>query len=208
MGFLSGTASFSRFLVNGKPPKNYEKEFPIRIAQNAFRKLGENSDEERSTGWVNVMDIFDNQFPNRDYFKDPYLVLSWRVDTRKVPSRALRQYSREAEDKIKDLENLEWLSKKRRQEVREGVLVQLLKRAIPRTNIYDMAWNLDAQTVLFGSTSNRLSGEFTEFFFKTFDLNLTPVFPYLMALQALEKQGSSPDILDGLRPINLMEDAQ
>ena len=188
MAFLSGAASFSRFSVNGKPPKNYEEEFPLRIAQHAFRRLDENSDEERSTGWVNVMDILDNQFPNRDYFKAPYLVLSWRVDTRKVPSKALRQYSREAEDKIKDMENLEWLSKKQRQEIREGVLIQLLKRAIPRTNTYDMVWNLDGQTVLFGSTSNRLCGEFTEFFFKTFDMNLTPVFPYLMALQALEKQ--------------------
>lgn len=208
MGFLFGTASFSRFLVNSKPPKNYEEEFPIRIAQNAFRKLDENSDEERSTGWVNVMDIFDNQFPNRDYFKDPYLVLSWRVDTRKVPSKALRQSSREAEDKIKDLENLEWLSKKRRQEIREGVLVQLLKRAIPLANTYDMVWSLDAQTVLFGSTNNRLCGEFTEFFLKTFDLNLTPVFPYIMASQALESQGSNLDILDGLHPINLMEDTE
>jgi len=160
----------------------------------------------RSTGWVNIMDAFDNQFTGREFFVGPYLALAWRVDSRRVPSKALRRYSRQAEDKVKSLEGLEYLSKSRRHEIKEGVMVQLLKRAIPQTKTYDMAWNLDTGLILFGSSSSRVCGEFTEFFFNTFDLNLIPIFPYLLALQELEKEGMHPDILGNLRPVHFKED--
>ena len=206
MGFLFGSTSFSRFSLNGSPPKNYREEFPVRIAQRGFRGLDEDSDEERSTGWVKIMDMFDNQFTGREFFMGPYLALTWRVDTRRVPSKALRQYSREAENKIKIMEGLEYLSKSRRQEIKEGVMVQLLKRAIPQTKTYDTVWNLDTGLVLFGSTSSKVCGEFTEFFFNTFDLNLIPIFPYLLAIQELEREGINPEILDNLQPVIFKED--
>ena len=206
MGFLFGSTSFSRFSLNGSPPKNYREEFPVRIAQRGFRGLDEDSDEERSTGWVKIMDMFDNQFTGREFFMGPYLALTWRVDIRRVPSKALSQYSREAEDKVKIMEGLEYLSKIRRQEIKEGVMVQLLKRAIPQTKTYDMVWNLDTGLVLFGSTSSKVCGEFTEFFFNTFDLNLIPIFPYLLAIQELEREGINPEILDNLQPVIFKED--
>ena len=206
MGFLFGSTSFSRFSLNGSPPKNYREEFPVRIAQRGFRGLDEDSDEERSTGWVKIMDMFDNQFTGNEFFMGPYLALTWRVDIRRVPSKALSQYSREAEDKVKIMEGLEYLSKIRRQEIKEGVMVQLLKRAIPQTKTYDTVWNLDTGLVLFGSTSSKVCGEFTEFFFNTFDLNLIPVFPYLLALQELERGGTNPETLDNLQPVSFKED--
>ncbi|HDR14468.1 MAG TPA: DNA recombination-dependent growth factor C, partial [Desulfobacteraceae bacterium] len=55
MGFMQRTASFTRFQVEDPLPEDYTESFPERISRRAFRKLDEDSLEERSEGWVNIM---------------------------------------------------------------------------------------------------------------------------------------------------------
>lgn len=199
MSLIYGTGSFTRFKVDGEPCEDYLETFPKSIARYAFRNLEENSDEERSAGWVNIMDMFDNAFSRMDYFKDPCIALSWRVDVRKVPAKALKQYVREAEAKIKESDGVEHLSKKRRQDIKEAVRIKLMKRAIPRSNTYDMIWNLQTRLVIFGSTSNKLSDEFAEFFLQCFGLHLKPLHPYALATDILEREDMPSDLLEGMR---------
>jgi DNA recombination-dependent growth factor C len=186
-------------MVEGALPDDYLEEFPKRISRFSFRNIGEDSDRERSAGWVNIMDMFDNRPGAIEYLKEPCIALSWRVDLRKVPAKALKQYSREAEEKIKASEGLEFLSKKRRQEIREGVETVLMKRAIPRSQTYDMIWNLHTRLVIFGAVSNKLSDEFSEFFLQCFGLHLKAIFPYSMATQILERENKDPSLIDNLR---------
>ncbi|MFC1824626.1 hypothetical protein ACFL9T_18115 [Thermodesulfobacteriota bacterium] len=130
MGLIRGSGSFTRFMVDGALPKNHLEEFPKRISRFVFRGIDEMSEQERSIGWVNIMDMFDSRFMGMDYYKPPCMAMSLRVDARKVPSKALKQHCREAEERIKDEERLEFLPKMRRQEIREGVKIKLMKRAM------------------------------------------------------------------------------
>ena len=154
---------------------------------------------------MNIMEMFDNQFLGREYFKDPYVALSWRIDLRTVPGKALRQYSRQAEEEIKRSEGLEFLPKGRREEIKEAVRIRLLKRAIPRSKVYDMIWDLNSGLVIFGSVNNRLCDDFAGFFLKTFDLSLMSIFPYALAGQALERDGMDPSLLESLAPSIVVE---
>lgn len=206
MGLIIGSGSFTRFMVTGDLPDDYTGTFPKKIERYAFRKLDENSDDERSTGWVNILDMFDSEFMGMEYFKDPCVALSWRVDVRSVPSKALTQFCREAEAKIRAEEELEHLPKKRRQEIKEAIHIKLLKRAIPRSNTYDVIWNLQTGLLIFGAVSNKLCDEFSEFFLKTFGLHLKTVFPYSMASEILQEEDMSPEILDGLKYSIFTED--
>ena len=200
MGLIFGSGSFTRYRVEGALPEDYLEEFPGRISRFAFQNIDEASDQERSAGWVNIMDMFDNRLSGMEYLKEPCIALSWRVDVRKVPSKALRRYCREAEEKIKESEGLEFLSKKRRREIKESVQIKLMKRVIPRSQAYDMIWNLHTSSVVFGSVSNNLCDEFSEFFMQCFGLHLKPIFPYYAALQVVQKDGMDPSVIDGLRP--------
>lgn len=198
MGLIIGSGSFTRFQVEGALPSDYMETFPGKITRFAFRGFNEHSEEERATGWVNILDIFDSDFLGMEYFKDPCIALSWRVDVRTVPSNALTQHCREAEKRIRESEELEILPKKRRQDIREAMRIKLLKRAIPRTQTYDTIWNLQTGIVFFGGTSNKLCDEFTEFFLKCFGLHLKTVFPFSIACQVLEKEKRDPGLLEGL----------
>ena len=198
MGLIRGSGSFSRFFVNSSLTENYLEAFAERITRFSFRNLDEYSSEERSTGWVNIMDMFNAEYGGKEFFMHPYIALSWRVDIRKVPRDALKQSCIEAENEIKRAEDMDYLPKEKRKELRDFLWHQLLKRAIPQTHTYDMIWNLDTSILIFGSTNNKLCDEFAEFFFKTFDIILSPVFPYSLACQLLEKEGMEPELLDAV----------
>jgi DNA recombination-dependent growth factor C len=206
MGLLRGSASLSRYFVNGVPPENYLDEYSQTITRYSFKGFDESSDEERAVGWVNIMNIFETSFEQKNFYMYPYISLSFRADLRKVPSSALKQHCLEAEHKIKVMENLEYLSKEKRKDIKGTTLNQLLKRAIPRTNTYDMVWNIKTGMLLFGATGSKTCDEFAEIFFKTFGLNLSPVFPYSFARVNLEKLGQDTAALDSIRPFNIRGD--
>ncbi len=168
MGIISGSGSFSRYLADGTLQEKSMEILHERIARYAFRNLDEKSIAERSAGWVNVMDMFDNRFPGLEFLKEPYITMSFRVDEKKIPSTALKQYCLDAEKKMKEDEGLEHLPKRRRSDIRDGVRLSLLKRAIPVSRTYDMAWNYTTGLVIFGCIANKICDEFMEYFFSDF----------------------------------------
>ena len=200
MGLMYGSGSFTRYLVDGAIPEDYLEEFPKRISRFAFRNIDPSSEQERSFGWVNIMDMFDSRFRGMEFLKEPCIAMSWRVDVRKVPSKALKQACREAEEKIKEAEGLEYIAKGRRQEIRDTMQRELIRRAIPRSRTHDMIWNIRTSMLLFGSTSNSISDEFAQFFSECFGLQLKVIFPYSNAARLLEKEGMDPTLLESLYP--------
>jgi len=198
MGLISGAASFTRYRVDGALPPDFMEELSGRIARYAFRNLDEDSPQERSAGWVNIMDVLDNRFSGMEYLKEPYIAMSFRVDTRKIPRTALKHHCRVAEEKIREQEQRAFLSGTARREIKEMVRDRLMRRAIPVTRTYDMIWDFTRGTVIFGCVNNKLCDAFAELFFKTFGLQLQAVFPYVLAVRILEKDGAATDALDGL----------
>jgi DNA recombination-dependent growth factor C len=204
MGFVSGTAGFTRYRVEGSPPEDYFERYPERIAQHAFREIDENSLNERSAGWVDMMDMFNNRFDGLEFFREPYIALSFRIDVKRVPPKALKQYSRQAELEIMASEDLQYLAKARKEEIKGAVSGRLLMRAIPVSNTYDMLWNLQSGHVLFGCVKSTVCDEFAEFFHDTFGLFLTAVIPYSLACRALEEVGKDPNIIERIGPTKFL----
>jgi DNA recombination-dependent growth factor C len=184
--------------VEGPLPDDYIDTFPALIQRYSFKGFDESSDSERSTGWVNIMDMFDSNFNRMQYLKEPYLAMAWRIDARNVPNKALKQYSLEAEQKVMEMEELDFLPKGKRKEIKEMTRLGLLKRAIPTSKIYDMIWNLDKGYVLFGGANRKLCDEFSSFFHKCFNLRLGSVYPWLTASRFLEQQDRRTEELEGL----------
>jgi len=205
MGLISGSGSFSRYQVKGEPGKDFLQGLAEKIGHHVFRNLTEDSTRERFAGWVNVMDMFDNRFRELEFLKEPYIAMSMRVDERRIPATAIKQYCLEAEEKIKTAENLDFLHKNRRADIRDGVKLRLLKRAIPGSRVYDMVWNYSTGNVVFGCTNTKLCDEFQELFLKTFDLHLLAMCPFTLGSGFLEKKGDPPDLMDSLSPSNIWE---
>ncbi|MGA1871728.1 MAG: recombination-associated protein RdgC [bacterium] len=181
MGLIAHSSNISRYQVKDHVPQDYRGQYLERIRSHAFRHIEENSDVDRSVGWVNIMNIFDNEFQGEECFKDEFIALSLRIDTRRIPSYVLKQRCNEAEKEKKAAIGKDFLSKSDREEIKDMIKVQLLKRIIPNIRTFDMIWNIKKGEIFFSSFNDSISGEFQELFKKTFDLNALPLFPYSIA---------------------------
>lgn len=192
MGLISNSASFTRYRVKDQVPTNYRELFAKKIRRFAFREIDENTDDERSFGWVNIMNIFDNEFSGEEFFKSGFIALSLRIDTRRIPSHILRHYCSKAEKERKAALQKDFLSKADRQDIHDMVKFQLLKRVIPNSRTFDMIWDIKNCQIFFSSINEAICTEFLELFKKTFDQNLELLFPYTLA------QSLVPDAQKGL----------
>jgi hypothetical protein len=179
-GLLSNTASLVRYAVEGELPANFWDFAADRIRQYSFRDI-DDTFEERSIGWVSVMNMFDSQFAYASYAAGDYIMLSLRIDERKVPPALLKKFCLKEEERVKREKELPRLSKRHRLEIKENVHLMLLKKAMPGTAVYDLSWNLAEGTVLFFSTNKKAQETLEEFFKETFDLHLVLQIPYLTA---------------------------
>jgi len=182
MGLIKGACSIAKFKVKGGEPEYGGLEERVEeITRFRFTEITQNSDITSAYGWVNLMNNFSTDFSDREFFKHPYVCLSFRRDTRSVPAKTLAQQCYDAEELIKKENDLEFLAKKHRKEIRDTVFNKLIRQAIPVSSYYDMVWDIDKGTVLFTGTSPKISDMFSFLFKETFDVGLQPVFPHEMA---------------------------
>ncbi len=188
MGLLARSASYVRYAVEGELPANFWEFAAERIARHSFRDIDE-SYEERSVGWVSVLNMFDSDFAYASYAAGDHLVLSLRIDERKVAPKVLNKFCLKEEERLKKARQVPKLSRAQRVEIKENVKLLLMKKAAPVPAVYDLCWNLAESTLLFFSTSQKAQELVEEFFKETFDLSLMLQVPYLTAEHLLDDEG-------------------
>ena len=187
MGILSNSASYVRYAVEGDLPDNFWNFAADRISQYSFRDI-DDSYEEQSIGWVSVHNMFDSSFAYSSYAVADYLVLSLRIDERKISKAALKKFCLKEEERIKKERQLPKVSRGQRQEMKENMTLMLTKRAVPIPSVYDLCWNLSEGTVLFFSTNKKAQALLEDYFKETFGMHLVLQIPYLTAMHLLEAE--------------------
>lgn len=200
MGLLSASATFVRYAVEGELAPNFLDFAAERIRAAAFRDI-DDTYEERSVGWVSVLNMFDSSFAYASFVVGDYIVLTLRVDERTVSPKVLKKFTMKEEERLKRERQLPKLSRAQRLEIKENMKLMLLKKAVPVPSTYDLCWNLSQQTLLFFSTSAKAQAELEDFFKRTFDLSLRLQIPYLTAEHLVDPEQHDalarlvPDIL-------------
>lgn len=195
MGLLSRSASFVRYAVEGDLPENFWDYAAEQIARHSFRDI-DDSYEEQSIGWVSVLNMFDSEFAYASYAAGDNIILSLRIDERKVSAKVLNKFCLKEEEHIKKTRQIPKLSRSHRLEIKENVKLMLTKKAVPVPSVYDLCWNLSEGTMLFFSTNQKAQEILEEFFKETFGLDIILQVPYLTAEHLLgsEEQNALADI--------------
>lgn len=199
MGFLQGSASFVRFSVEGDLPENPLDFIAERVVAFSFQDIDE-SFEEYSIGWVSVLNMFDSQFEYASYAAGDYVVLSLRVDERKVSPAILKKYVQKEEERVKREKQIPKLARSLKVEIKERVRTELTRKAFPIPVVYDLCWNLSDSTVYFFTTNKKAHAQLEDHFKETFGLLLRQQIPYLVAEHLLDEEGNqrlsslNPDI--------------
>lgn len=183
MGFGSGNASFTRFKITDEVPDLLWSEIPGKLKLFAFQDI-DNRPDERFWGWTNIDDMLDTGWQSSPPEKGHYLAFSLRLDTRRIaPAVFKKHYTlalREEEQKAKT-EGHAFVSRLRRQELRQAVRQRLMQRSLPIPAEFNVIWNTEKGIVYFASTQSKMIEMFTEHFSKTFELDLEQLTPYTLA---------------------------
>ena len=195
MGFVSGAAQFVRFTIEGDLPDNPLEFIGERIAAFSFRDI-DNSLDEYSVGWVSVVNMFDAGFEYASYLNGDFVVLSLRVDERKVSPAVLKKFVQKEEERIKKEKQLPHLSRAAKSEIKERVRSELTAKAMPVPTVYDLVWNLSESTLFFFSTNQKAHTLLEDFFNDCFGLLLELQIPWSVAQHLVDEDRATQ--LDGL----------
>lgn len=189
MGFISGSASFVRFSVEGDLPENVWDFIAERVAAFSFQDIDETYDEF-SIGWVSVINMFDADFAYASYANGDYVTLTLRTDERKVSPAILKKFCAKEEERIKKERQIPKVGKAMKTEIKERMRTELMRKAVPVPAIFDLCWNLAESTLLFFSTNKKAQAQLEDFFKETFGLTIMQQIPYLTAEHLIDEEES------------------
>ena len=200
--FLSASCSITRFKLVDTAPAELLATVPTRLKQFAFQNI-DDIPELRAFGWVNFDDMLDADWRTSPPEKGEYFTFSMRVDTRRVPPAVIKKDVRVAigkeMERIREL-GQKFVSRERKKELKEQVILRLRSRFVPVPEEINVAWEVNEGTVWLASTQPKVIDMFTERFTQTFDLHLEQMTPYGLALSMLDEDGAAA--LDNLEPTN------
>ena len=185
MGLLSRTVSFVRYSVEGLLPDNFWDFAAERIARFSFQDIDDTFDEY-SIGWVAIDNMFDSSFAHASYAVGNQIVLAMRIDERKVSATLLKKFTLKEEERVKKEHRAPRLSRGHREQIKEDVRLQLVKKALPMPSVYELSWNLADNTLLFYSTSAKAQSILEDFFKDCFGLSILLQVPYSTATNLLD----------------------
>jgi hypothetical protein len=185
MGLLSRTSTFVRYSVEGQLPDNFWDFAAERIAQFSFKDIDDTFDEY-SIGWVSVDNMFDSAFAHTSYAVGDQIVLSLRVDERKVSKILLKKFTLKEEERLKKERQVPRLNRNQRLQIKEDIHLRLVKKALPVPSVYELSWNLANNTLLFFSISPKAQSILEDFFKECFGLTIILQVPYLAAANLLD----------------------
>ncbi len=187
MSFLARSSSFVRFSVEGELPDNPLEFLADRISSFVFEDI-DDTFEEYSVGWVSVLNMFDSAFAYGSHLYGDYVVLSLRVDERKVSPSILKKFTQKEEERIKKEKQVPKLSRTLRLEIKERIKTELTRKAMPVPAVYDLVWSLSESALYFFSTNKKAHMLLEDFFKDCFGLVLMLQIPFTTAGQLLSDE--------------------
>ncbi|MDL2307101.1 recombination-associated protein RdgC [Desulfovibrio sp. OttesenSCG-928-C06] len=200
MSFLKTSTSFSRFKVRDEVENSFWQEVGDKLRQFSFKDIDE-LPEDRAWGWASFEDMLDVDWRYNPPQKGAeYLTFTLRLETRRVPPAVIKKHFglalRKEEEQIKQL-NKTFVSRERKKEIKEQVMMVLKKRFLPIPAEFQVIWNTTTGEVWFASTQGKMLEIFEEFFTHSFGLYLERLTPYGLAAEILgEDQLSKLDSLE------------
>ena len=200
MGLLEGAVRLTRYHLPEAPALPEDHELAERLEIHAFASI-ENSPQESSSGWVEILDPFQSRFePHRFRFGD-LVALALRTDSRRLSPAVLKRYLTLAEADLRARAD-QGLSREQRRELKDRVRLELLGRIPVSTRVCEAVWFTMEGEVWLAGAGTKDREVFEDLWRRTFGFGLVWQIPYLLASRRLP-DGASAEDLAGLKPAAL-----
>ena len=172
MGFCNASCSFTRFRIIDPIPSDLWMQIPDKLRQFAFRDI-DDLPEMQAYGWVCFEDMLDSEWRTAPPHKGAYLLFSLRLDTRRIPAAVIKKHltlALKAEKEKMQEQGKKFISRERKKELKEEVLLRLRQRFLPIPAEFNVIWATDRNEVWFASTQGKMIDLFMEAFLTPYSL--------------------------------------
>lgn len=193
MGFCNASCSFTRFRIIDPIPSELWTQIPDKLRQFSFRDI-DDLPEMQAHGWVCFEDMLDSEWRTAPPHKGAYLLFSLRLDTRRIPAAVIKKHltlALKAEKEKMQEQGKKFISRERKKELKEQVLLRLRQRFLPIPAEFNVIWATDRNEVWFASTQGKMIDLFMEAFLNSFELHLEQLTPYSLAETLLDEAAMS-----------------
>ncbi|RYZ40448.1 MAG: hypothetical protein EOO71_16085 [Myxococcaceae bacterium] len=160
MPVLRGAVTFSRFRTepSKEAPSDVKRWLTKGLKSHAFEPIDRRSEEERAAGFVELENAEASDFSTTHLFYGEYALFAYRIDTLKVPASMMKaELDKWTSAFTKENSRPPARAEKTKQ---RAELKQLLRqRAVPRTAVLDVTWNLKTQQVQIWAASRKTVDE-------------------------------------------------
>ncbi len=201
MPVLRGSVTFSRFRAEPakEAPSDSKRWMTRGLKARAFEPIDLRTEDDRSAGFVELENQDSTDFPAGSVFYGEYALLGYRVDQIRVPGSAVKaELDRWAANFEK--ENGRPAGKSEKAAHRATIRQMLRSRAVPRTKVHDLSWNLKTNQLQIWAASRKLIEEIQGVVEAAFDVKLIPLVPSAMAQKAGIEEGAlapTPELVGG-----------
>ncbi len=155
MPITAGTVSGRVWRVVETLPPNFKEMFERNLARHAFKPIDPERGQLQAVGWVNIRQLLDSRLTLEKVLFRNLIALGLRVDRLAINQRVFRAtLAQEIGKKFR--EKGKELSREEKLVIEDKIRLDLIKRTQPATAVYEMIWQLESGTVLFGSGSQKL----------------------------------------------------
>lgn len=136
-----------------------------KLSQWQFQDIDDTYDNH-SAGWVSPLDMFD--VANLALVLGDYVVLSMRIDERKVSSALLKKLVAKEERRVRIENQVPKLSRAQRVVIKERIRTELVRKAKPTSITVEVVWNVTDRRLFFLAVPGASLEVFSDLFKQTF----------------------------------------
>ncbi|MGC8603314.1 MAG: hypothetical protein ACP5VS_06480 [Desulfomonilaceae bacterium] len=189
MGFASRSVSIMRYRVKGQIEGSFWDTIHEGVKKGAFRTTDQPG-ELIGFGWTGIDDFDDYEFEGASYVRSNYVALSFRIDTVRVPPRALETAIKKERKKMIERTGQRRVSTTQLRELKDALKESLKKQVLPTIQVFDFVWDTVESIAYLAALSARARERVEDHFRKSFGLTLTPLLPYIRAMEILDNEGA------------------
>ncbi len=178
MAILNGAMSVRRFRLVGAQPDNWREQYRERLEEFAFKEGPVEVGKEEREGWVQVHNLLETSF--EDYNKWLYndlILVALRVDKKTLPAKLLKATLEKKFAEWCEANGRKRAPKEVRDEIRDNLEAEWLRRALPRVQTIELCLNLRDQYAIIHSMSEGAADRIRKRVYSTFGLRLVATNP-------------------------------
>lgn len=178
MSLMSGALTVRRFRVVGEDPEGWREIYRDRLQDNAFKDAPVEPGKEEREGWVQVHNLLDTSFQDFDrWLYNDLILIGLRVDKKVLPAKLFKATLEKRIEAWSQENNDQRAPKAVREEIRERLEEEWLRRALPRVSVAEVCINLTERYAVIDSLSETVGERVRKLVYRTFGFNLVPFSP-------------------------------